>query len=319
MTPRRVLVTGGAGFVGRWLGQALLARGDDLVLSGLGDTLPPPPHRGVPSLAGARWIPANVESDRDVARLVEAAAPDIVFHLAGVTFVPTAEGRPADTYEVNVVGSVRLLSTLAAGKSAGVIDPIVIVVGSSTQYGAHPASAMPLDEGAAQCPASVYGATKAAQEIAAIQIARSSGLRVTCTRSFSHSGVGQSPDFLLPSLVERVRAVAARGGNVAIGNDVVRDYLHVDDVVAAYLALADHGSAGEIYNVCSGAGVSVRQLAEAAVTLAGVEAKVVSEASLRRAADMQVLVGCADKLRAATGWVPKKTHLDILRDLLGAT
>ena len=133
----------------------------------------------------------------------------------------------------------------------------VLVVGSAEQYGYHDASEMPLDETAAQRPLTLYAASKTAQEVAALQAHRSEGVRVVCTRSFSHSGPGQPAQFLLPSLVARALALPATGGELAIGNgDTVRDFLHVADVVEAYLALLELGEAGETYNVCSGDGIS---------------------------------------------------------------
>lgn len=232
-----------------------------------------------------------------------------------MSFVPQAEGAPAVAYEVNVIGIVRLLEATLQLRSIGNVDPLVLVVGSATQYGAHAPAEMPLDESAEQRPASAYAATKAAQEIAALQMARTLGLRVVCTRSFSHSGVGHAASFLLPSLVARVRDLQG-GAPLRIGNDVIRDYLHVDDVVDAYLTLGEHGIPGEVYNVASGIGVSVRDLATAVVEIAGVRNPIISDPALQRAVDAPVLIGSAEKLRRATGWRPKKTFRDILRDLL---
>src|ERR1043165_3052218 len=98
------------------------------------------------------------------------------------------------------------------------------VIASETKYGDHPAAAMPLKETAEQRPLSAYAATKAAQEVAVLHLARTTGLRVICTRSFSHSGVGHGHMFLIPSLVARVKSLSGPSGRIEIGNDVVRDY-----------------------------------------------------------------------------------------------
>ncbi len=187
------------------------------------------------------------------------------------------------------------------------------------QYGIH-RDAAPLRESAEQRPTTTYAASKSAQEVAALQFFRSSGLRVICTRSFNHSGIGHGPQYLLPSLVSRVRRIA-RGEEtmLRLGNDVVRDYLHVADVVAAYLALAERGRAGEVYNVCSGIGISSRKLAADVLLHAGVTADISLEPSLVRASDIPVLVGSPDKLAQDTGWSPTKTTTDIIADLLNAS
>jgi GDP-4-dehydro-6-deoxy-D-mannose reductase len=298
------LITGGTGFVGPLLAKALAAAGDRVAVSGLFAAEAAPD--------GAAWRRADFRSDADVTALIAETRPRRVFHLAGVSYVPDAEKTPAVAYDVNVTGTVRLLRAV---RDAG-INSTVLVIGSGTQYGTHPPEAQPLTEQAEQRPANVYAATKCAQEVAALQLARAHGMRVICTRSFSHSGIGHPPHFLLPALVAR-----ARGGdcNLAIGNDVIRDYLHVDDVVRAYIALSEGGIPGEAYNVASGTGVSVRELATSVLELAGIAGTVRAAPELMRASDMPVLIGSPRKLSDATGWAPRKTWRDILVDLLKAT
>jgi GDP-4-dehydro-6-deoxy-D-mannose reductase len=178
---------------------------------------------------------------------------------------------------------------------------------------------MPLGEDAAQWPLTLYAASKTAQEVACFQAVRSQGLRVVCTRSFSHSGVGHDRRFLLPALVARALALPPSGGRLTIGNgDTVRDFLHVEDVVAAYLALLDAGVPGEAYNVASGSGVSVRALAEAVLQRVGVSADISSDPALTRPVDVPVQVGANAKLRRATGWAPRRSREDIIDDLIHA-
>jgi GDP-4-dehydro-6-deoxy-D-mannose reductase len=176
---------------------------------------------------------------------------------------------------------------------------------------------MPLAESATQMPVSIYAASKAAQEIAALQIHRESGVRVVCARSFNHSGAGQTGDYVIPSLA--ARALRIRGGEertLKLGNDAVRDYLHVDDVILAYLALLERGTPGEAYNVASGRGVSVRQLAADVLLRVGATADISTDVALQRATDVRALVGSHDKLTKDTGWAPQKTHLDIIDDVI---
>jgi nucleoside-diphosphate-sugar epimerase len=306
--------------VGQWTARALLGRGDEVWLAGTGPSLPDSPAILQPEeRRRVQWLTTDIRNSDDVERLFSVARPDLVIHLAGISFVPEAEGAPIAAYEVNVVGAVRLLWAAAAARRTGSSDPLILVIGSGTQYGDHDAEQMPLPESAEQRPLSAYAATKAAQEVAVLHLARTTGIRVICTRSFSHSGVGHDPVFLLPSIVRRVRELAREPGTLRIGNDVVRDYLHVDDAVSAYLALCDRGRPGHAYNVCSGVGVTVSELARTALQEASVAAAVESDPALQRRADMQVLVGSPDKLIRETGWRPAKDYRDILRDLLAAS
>jgi len=315
------LLTGGNGFVGQWLTRALLQRGDTVVSAGFESMIDPRAQLlSLDEQKAVRYVVADMRLPQHVDAMVDAAKPDVVYHLAGVAFPPQAENDPAAAYDVNTLGAVRLLAALAARKCAGTLDPTTLIVGSALQYGIHSAAGMPLTEGAEQRPLTVYAASKAAQEVVSLQAARAGDLRVVCTRSFNHAGPGQPGDYLLPSLVRRVlemRTASATAPRVlSLGNDVLRDFLHVADVASAYIALAERGKPGEIYNVASGKGVRVSHLAADILRRAGVTADVSSDPALARATDIPVLVGSPAKLVGHTGWAPTKTHADIIDDLL---
>jgi GDP-4-dehydro-6-deoxy-D-mannose reductase len=312
----RALITGGAGFVGQHLARALVRRGDAVVSANLGGE---PAHWILSADEGreVEWIAADFRDRDQVDRAVVAARADAVFHLAGISFPPQAEKAPDVAYDVNVLGVVRLLKALK--QRTGTTEPAVVVVGSAVQYGRHAAEEMPLDESADLRPATVYAASKAAQEVAALQAFRSDGSRVICVRAFNHSGAGQPAEYLLPSLAARVQRLRKSDERVVrMGNDVVRDYLHVDDVVTAYLSLAERGRAGEVYNVASGVGINTAQLARDVLLRAGVDAEISFEPALARSSDIPTLIGSSAKLARDTGWAPKKTHIDIIDELLNA-
>lgn len=317
---RNALVTGGSGFVGQWLARVLIERGWTVIAAGLGApsedarVLAPGERRSV------TWLKVDVRSDSDVALAITTSRPDAVFHLAGVSFVPEAQGAPAHAYDVNAVGAARVIAEIVRQRRSGTIDPVIVVVGSGMQYGRHAVSEMPLTETAEQRPVTVYAASKTAQEVIALQAFRSDGIRVVCTRSFNHSGAGHGAHFLLPALVRRTLDMRARSAKaLAIGNaHAVRDYLHVRDVAEAYVLLAEHGEAGESYNVCSGTGVSARQLACDVLLRAGTTAEIAVDPGLLRQDDVPVLVGSPAKLQSATGWAPVRTHNDIIDDLIHA-
>jgi GDP-4-dehydro-6-deoxy-D-mannose reductase len=297
----------------------LIERGDDVTLGGLGSRPTTPAILTAREWDAVAWRTLDVGDACDVVAAIDASRPELVVHLAGVSFVPRASSAPAAAFEVNVVGAVRLLAELAERRRAGALDPVVLVIGSGMQYGKHAAAEIPLVESAEQRPTTVYAATKAAQEVAALQAHRASGLRVVCTRSFNHSGPGHDPNFLLPALVQRVRDIARTGARaLALGNDSVRDYLHVADVVNAYLLLAERGSPGEVYNVCSGSGVGVRQLAAEVLRRAGVTAEITTDPALVREDDVPVLIGSPARLTQATGWTQQRSRDELIDDLLNA-
>jgi GDP-4-dehydro-6-deoxy-D-mannose reductase len=317
----RALVTGAAGFVGQWLCRALLAEGWQVT----GATLEASPNNPLLTPEEQRavsWVMADVRRAADIRAALDAAqSPDAIFHLAGVSFVPGAASDPGLTCEVNVVAAARLLGEVRVRRRAGVLDPVVVVVGSAEQYGRHEPADLPLSESAEQRPLTVYAASKAAQEVFALEAYRSEGVRVVATRSFNHSGAGQAQHFLLPALVRR--ALALRGdpadGKLMIGNrDTVRDFLHVRDVVRAYILLAERGVAGEAYNVSSGVGRRVEDLAAEALSALGVRAELTTDPALARKVEVPALVGDSTKLRRATGWAPALGTSDIIHDLIHA-
>jgi GDP-4-dehydro-6-deoxy-D-mannose reductase len=315
----RALVTGAAGFAGQWLCRELLERKWEITGTMLGDVV----ATSVLTLEerrSIRWLRADVRDTEDLARAVDESRPDAVVHLAGIAFAPAARDDPGTALDVNVGGTGRLLGVLRERRRAGAIDPVVLVVGSGEQYGRHDPDRMPLGEDTPQRPVSVYAATKAAQEVVAMEAHRADGLRVVATRSFNHSGPGQAEEFLLPALVRR--ALALRGQwqrDLMIGNTTpVRDFLHVGDVARAYALLVEHGAPGEVYNVASGEGVSVEELANRVLALTGVDARLRSDPALQRPVEVPILIGDPRKLRASTDWAPERSLDSIIEDLIRA-
>lgn len=312
---RRVLITGGAGFVGQWLCRAMLQEGW-VVFAG---TIDGPPRSGILSedlIAAVRWLPLDVRSDDGIAAAMYSSSPDRVVHLAGIAYPPDANADPERAYDVNAVGVKRLITALASRAPSA----RVLVVGSAEQYGPQDAREYPLKESAKLSPLTPYAKSKAAQERLALETSSATGVRVVLTRSFNHSGPGHPDLYLMPSLVRRALELPRQGGTLRIGNSTpIRDYLHVADVVDAYMLLLEHGRSGEIYNVSSGRGVSVRRLAECVLKRVGVTAEISEDPTLVRPNDVPILTGDNTKLRRATGWSPRRNIDDIIDDLIHAT
>lgn len=319
---RRALITGADGFVGQWLAKTLVAQGWQVTGTA---------WRGIPAVgtltateqAQVSWEVGDLTAARDLGpmrALLRRTAPDAIFHLAGMSYVPTVGDDPVTALETNVGVGIRLLEAMRAERAASGLDPVILVVGSAEQYGRHPASAMPLPETTPCEPRSFYGATKQAQEDFALAAARAHGLRIIATRSFNHCGPGHAPIFLLPALVQRVLEARRTGAaTLPIGNTAtVRDYLHVRDVVEAYLALIERGQVGEAYNVCSGTGITVGEVAERVIARAQTTVRFVQDPTLLRPADVPALVGDHTKLCTHTGWAPTRTLTDIIDDHLHA-
>ena len=317
--PVRALVTGAAGFVGRWLLDAM--KRDGMQLFAMATTEQQGQDGDV-----AEWIYGDIRDEGYLGSAVQRAQADVIIHLAAISHLPTAAADPGSAWDVNVTSTARLLSSVVRERERGVPDPVVLIVGSAEQYGRHgvehsDALETPIVESAPQEPRTVYAATKCAQEMLAMQYWRAEGLKVVAVRSFNHSGRGQEPRFLLPALVGRALALRKSSANspMKVGNTTpVRDFLHVSDVVAAYISLCKKGVAGEVYNVSSGRGYSVSDVLDRVLDRVGTDAPIVEDPALVRDVDVPYLVGNSDKLQHATGWHVTQSLDDIIDDLINA-
>jgi len=294
----RVLVTGSDGFVGRHVVRALRVAGHEPV----------------------EWPGFDAEGGTDVrdapavlARIGEAV-PDAVVHLAGQSSVARSHDHPAESFDVNATGTVNVLQAARTRSPRA----RVLVVGSGEVYGAIPAGAI-ADETFPLAPRSPYAAGKAAAELAALQFHRSYGLDVVCARPFNHVGRGQSPHFVMPSFARQI-AAERRGetaGGVLLTGDLspVRDFSHVEDVVAAYLCLLQRGTPGGVYNVASGVGTAIGDVVARMLSLSGVHLRLQVDPDRVRPVEVPVLVGSSRALRAL-GWSPRRTLDDALVEVL---
>jgi GDP-4-dehydro-6-deoxy-D-mannose reductase len=246
-----------------------------------------------------------------VADAVARTSPDAIYHLAGVTRPGGGEGE--NFCRVNVLGTRNVLAAVARHAPRC----RVLVVSSAYAYGARRG---PIEETAPLEPRDEYGASKAAAELVTrMFVAR--GVDAVVARPFNHSGPGQPPDYLLPSLVEQFAAIAAgrREPVLRLGNlDAVRDFSDVRDVVRGYVRALEGAPAGAVLNFGSGRGVPVRELVERVGTAAGVAARIEIEPSRIRPDDPPELVADIGRAARELGWRPEIPLERTIADMLAA-
>jgi GDP-4-dehydro-6-deoxy-D-mannose reductase len=275
------------------------------------------------SWLGDRWrnavrpVPFELTDPAGV-RVALTPPCDAIIHLAAVATVSEARQDPARAWVVNAAGTARLLEAAIDVRAQDGVDPLVLVISTAEVYGR--GSAVLRTESDPLQPQSVYAASKAGAEIAALEAWRRVGLRVMVARPFTHTGPGQPQPYVIPSFIQRLRAAKEAGASrVPTGNlDPVRDLLDVRDVAEAYLGLLANGVPGEVYNVSRGEGVTLRDLFREVADLVGVRAEPVPDPSLIRAGDIPYLVGDSTKLRRATGWAPSLALKQTLREMVDA-
>ena len=275
----RALITGLRGFTGHYLAQALEADGYE-VFGTAHETLP----------ENSRLFKVDL-CDREQVRLAVAAIqPDVVAHLAAISFV--AHGDVEAIYRVNVIGTRNLLEALAGLTKR---PEAVLLASSANIYGNAPIEV--INELVLPAPANDYAVSKLAMEyMARLWMDR---LPIIITRPFNYTGVGQTPQFLLPKIVGHFQRQEKM---IELGNiDVERDFSDVRMVVGAYSTLLQKSPAGEVFNVCSGQVYSLKEVLAMMAKIAGYEIEVHVNPAFVRANEVNRLQGDAGKLRQAIG------------------
>lgn len=289
----RVLVTGAAGFVGSHLVRTLLERGHEVVGMGVEEAV---------LQGGTAYIQADLTRPEQVDPIMADVKPEAVIHLAGISSVRLSWDAPALTMQVNCLGTLYLLEAI---RKAG-LNPVILNVGSSEEYGLAAAATPPVTEEGALQPVNPYGTSKVAQGQLALQYARRHSMRVIHARPFNHTGPGQPAGMVIPDWAKQIAEaeVGRREPLMRVGNlDVRRDFLHVQDVVEAYLLLLERGVPGEVYNVASGHAYDLEEILE---TFLGQARAVIDwevNPALLRPADVPLMWGDSSKLRGL-GWAP---------------
>lgn len=302
----RAVVTGATGFVGRYLTEALQEAGYETLAC------------GGPRDADA--LPIDLLEISSLRAALELGRPHVVFHLAAATFVPDSLAAPMATYLTNVRGTANLAQAVREYSSNTGARVRLLFTSSAEVYGRQPPESFPLRESVAPSPANPYAASKAAAEMLLLGEARSFGLDVVIARAFNHIGPGQSDRFAVANFAMQLAQIAAGAPpQLFVGNlDAKRDFLDVRDVVRAYVALARDGASSEIYNVCSGAARSMRDVLRELIIAAHVPVEVRDDPARARPSDVPLSVGDPSKLHAATGWTPQIPFPASIRDIYRA-
>lgn len=286
------LIFGVAGFVGGYLVDELSRNGYDVYGADIS------PHCSLQGIVD--YISADVTSSNDVDGAFRRFAPDVVVNLAAISSVGRSWLNPFDTMAVNLGGAINVLE--GARKQSS--PPKVLLVGSSEEYAASP---RPLSEEDRLDASSPYGISKMAQEQVSEIYEKRYGIRIYRTRSFNHTGPGQSPDFVLPNWCKQVAEIEAgfKPNRLYVGNiDIFRDFTDVRDVVRAYRLLLESDKYGTVYNIGSGHPRHLREIAETIISFSEHEIDIEVDSSLIRTFDTERISCDTRRVRNALGWAP---------------
>lgn len=334
----RTLVTGAGGFVGPYMVQLLLSKGYEVFGTfrekkpaesdsrmGLADEgglsgVPPEgtEHRLLPRRIRSESHPLfhplllDITDEKSIREALATCRPDEIYHLAALAV--TTGLTPEDYYRVNFQGTFNLMQTAKETNP----KTRILYVGSANAYGVVGPDELPVKESRPLCPNNHYAASKSAAEALAFAYA-AERLHVVCARPFNHTGPGQSTAFVCSRLAREVAAITVgqKEPLIEVGNlDPARDFTDVRDVVEAYWLLLQKGNSGQPYNVCSERAYSIRDIMNILMNEAGVKARIESVPGLKRKVDIPVLLGSREKIFRQTGWEPKISFRETLKDVL---
>ena len=293
----KALISGSAGFVGQHLAEHLSNEGDEVFCSDL--------SQGGPDLLDAAGI-----ND-----LVSKIQPDYVYHLAGQADVKASWEDPLSTFRVNAEGTLNMLLACQLFNVKK-----VLCVSSAEVYGSVQKSELPITEKHVLNPSNPYAASKSAAEILCRQM-DSPNFEIMRARSFNHFGPGQKENFVAVALAKRMLLAEQLGqSEITVGNlKTIRDFTDVRDVVRAYRLILTKGEGGNVYNVCSGIGREIQDLATALLRQIHSELDLKVDPNLHRPADTPVLIGDYSKLQKQTGWEPRIEFDQTIKDTIEST
>jgi len=316
---KHALITGINGFAGSHLLKHLLAEGR--TVCGLSKSISPE-EKKAHLKDGKLWETIPIfQSDLgridQIESLCDWSTFSEVYHLAGTAFIPEGWKNPVSILNNNTVTTVNLLQALRNGGFRGRF----LYVSSSDVYGKVERERLPITEESPSNPDSPYAASKLSSELFS-RFFSECGIEIIIARPFNHIGPGQKNTFVVPSFIERVENAKRKGETfISVGDlDSERDFTDVRDVVKGYRILVESGTPGEIYNICSGRGVKIREVLEIIFELSEITLDVKVDPTLLRPGGPTYRYGSSEKIKKI-GWHPeyslKTTIQDMRSELLG--
>ena len=335
---KRVLITGITGFVGSWLTEILSSDEINANVYGLLRRQSNPNLRNIQHLMvrqNIKLVKGDLQDLGSIVNAIKESDAEIIYHLAAQSFVPHSFASPIDTYRTNVNGTLNVLEALRLTPR----DIALHYAGSSEEYGLvirnddHyrdmiskyniilPAPAFDNENKAiSEVPVketnplrtiatSPYGSSKRQAEDACRIYVSCYGLDVHITRAFNHTGPRRGNEFVTSEITRQIaQGIKLNRKEITLGNlDSIRDFTDVRDIILGYFLVMEKGAKGDVYNLASGNGITIKELLDISMTIAKEHFNIGDmiyklEQSRLRPTDLPVLVGDASKAKEKLGW-----------------
>lgn len=287
----KILITGSNGYIGRNLSWLIRENFGRVNLFGLDISRQPAP-------GNQETFIADIADEKKLIKILISVKPDYIFHLAGV--INTRDWD--ELYQGNVQKTGKFLEAV---RKAG-IPAKVIIPGSAAEYGKVTKADLPVTEECPPCPLTLYGLSKLFQT-GMVRYYAALGVNVVIGRVFNFIGEGIPEYMSVGTFLGQVKKIkAGRSKNeIMVGNiKSKRDFLDIHDVCAGLVAVAEKGRNGEIYNICSGASVSMESILKMMIRESGVKARIKVDKKRLKTGDIPDIYGSNRKIRKETGWHP---------------
>ena len=308
------MITGITGFAGSHLADYLLAEHPEVKVYGTYRWRSR--RENIDHLGGSiELIEADLRDYSATRKLLERTRPEMIFHLAAQSFVPSSWTAPDETLTTNIRSQTNLFEAMRELN----LDATIQIACSSEEYGLVKPEETPITEDNPLRPLSPYAVSKVAQDFLGYQYFQSYGLKAIRTRGFNHTGPRRGDVFVTSNFAKQIVEIEL-GLNepvIRVGNlDAIRDFTDVRDMVRAYWLAVNKAKPGEVYNICSGVGITIRELLDRLLALSTAKVTVETDPERLRPSDVEILLGDASKFKADTGWEPKVPFEQTLTDIL---
>lgn len=290
-----ILITGGTGFAGTHLINALIEKGYTNIHS---THFGPQP---IPDFTQEIHFHAlNLTDAEATEKLFADLKPVAVYHLASFAAVGKSFERAGSLLNNNITLQLNVLNAIKNSCP----ESRLLVIGSAEEYGKTDLKAgESIDESFPLNPAEPYGVSKVAQDLLSQTFFYAFKLQVIRVRPFNHIGEGQTSDFVVSSFASQVASIEKGTQNtLKVGNlAAVRDFTDVKDMVRAYILLMEEGESGQVYNIGSGNSYTIQYILDTLIKLSGKEIKVETDPSRMRPSDIPYFTANSNKIKAL-GW-----------------
>lgn len=299
----KYLITGANGFVGKYFIEYLQENEKDVEIYGV----------DISDTCSSKITYKQVDlNDRFATyKILEEIKPNYIVHLAAISSVAQSWQDPTKCF----LNNTGVFLNIADGVRELGINCRILSVGSSEEYGIYDE---PMKEDFVLHPKSPYSVARLSQEYLSKLYVDYFKLDIVMTRSFNHIGPRQNPKFVIPSFVQQLVKISKNEQEeLKVGNiDIVRDFLDVRDVVDAYYKILKNSKTREVYNVCSGKGVKLRNIIDTVSEQLKITPKIVIDESRLRANEIMSVIGDNTKLKTELDWKQKYNLQETLEDMI---